>query len=855
MSPLHSITGLVFVVSPAVGFQQSNEWVRAPMVVADEFHRFERLLDFNGDGVPDALDWWWTSIYHDGVKVHGWSNDGSGKLTASWQLDLANLNGDAYSSATGDLDNDGRDDFALSFYNDVYLFLSRDPKPQQWTKLSTTLGVVGVVIADFNQDGWNDIATWDQYRIEIFENPGNGQPPQQVESYNPGGGGENLRFCEVNGDSTPDLMFVRGVTILLLKIIDCQVVAQTLYVHGLNAERVPVAGDVDQDGDQDIVVFDMTRYAVLRRTGSIFVPEAIRDGGPATDFADIDGDGDPDGVCCGGGDGLERNQWTSTYRMSLNDGTGGFAPAIEVQGLGAHHLAGVADLDLDGDLDFVGGRCVLFGRGPFTADPIATFSASTLTAATTVDYDRDSDPDFGLSLASVLRNDGRGQVESKAPSIPAPPPGTRFEGSGFLGDFDGDGDVDLIVSHKTSGGQFLAMRLIANQGGGGFLDAGDAAAPGVDFNWTTYPPLRNNPDYAVAADGDGDGDVDLFVTNKDDTWTWWNQGAGFFQTGPFFDESLQAIAHLNGDSHVDLVLMTPYPGYRLGVGSGTFSDAVLLPGMGPMDPTSDVMAVADFTGDGFADVCAADEINGFVVLCVNDGNAGFTSERVAYGLDIVAWSRRVLAADLDGDGRNDLLAWPRTVSPDTAIVRLRNAAGTGFLPEVQFVVDPGTFTDVDGDGDADLVGKNLHLGTRFEAPRAGYRRQYGEGAPGSGGAVPVLGASGPFRTGQSAELVLSGAVGGTFALLVFGLNESDHADFPKPGIQSYCDPWLGWFLIPVSGPPGVPGAGLSRLPYSVPAQAAGYSFFHQVLVYDPGAPYRLSATNGLELHYRFPYPP
>ena len=55
-------------------------------------------------------------------------------------------------------------------------------------------------------------------------------------------------------------------------------------------------------------------------------------GGPATHLIDVDGDGDLDGLCCGGGSGPYPNEGSSTFQVALNDGAGVFAPAFPIAG-------------------------------------------------------------------------------------------------------------------------------------------------------------------------------------------------------------------------------------------------------------------------------------------------------------------------------------------------------------------------------------------------------------------------------------------------------------------------------------------------------------------------------------------
>ena len=66
------------------------------------------------------------------------------------------------------------------------------------------------------------------------------------------------------------------------------------------------------------------------------------------------------------------------------------------------------------------------------------------------------------------------------PRLPAAPPGTFWQMEGYRGDFDGDGDTDLIVAHQDPY-SFLGMRLFKNTGGGAFVDGGYALPAGTGF--------------------------------------------------------------------------------------------------------------------------------------------------------------------------------------------------------------------------------------------------------------------------------------------------------------------------------------------------------------------------------------
>ena len=145
------------------------------------------------------------------------------------------------------------------------------------------------------------------------------------------------------------------------------------------------------------------------------------------------------------------------------------------------------------------------------------------------------------------------------------------------------------------------------------------------------------------------------------------------------------VADINGDGHPDIVHGPPRkggstPALFLGDGKGhwrRWAEATF-PSI-PFD-YGDV-AVADFNGDGKADLAIASHLRGITVL-VGDGKGGFTPW--SQGIDFeggdqdrpVFTSRAIAPVDWNGDGRIDLLVWGE--GPRLATARVEGGGGADF---------------------------------------------------------------------------------------------------------------------------------------------------------------------------------
>jgi hypothetical protein len=167
------------------------------------------IADFNHDGVPDVV----TADYH-GNSVSVLLNTGGGTLTAAASYPTVE-GGETSNLAVGDLNGDGNLDVVATNPQraSISAFLG-SATGMLSPAITTTLGIVGntspysSAIADFDGDGFNDVAVGEVTTGPISVLLGNGdgtfKPPVL---YPPGGVGSYIIFtADLNLDGKPDLV-------------------------------------------------------------------------------------------------------------------------------------------------------------------------------------------------------------------------------------------------------------------------------------------------------------------------------------------------------------------------------------------------------------------------------------------------------------------------------------------------------------------------------------------------------------------------------------------------------------------------------------------------------------------------
>jgi len=217
----------------------------------------------------------------------------------------------------------------------------------------------------------------------------------------------------------------------------------------------------------------------------------------------------------------------------------------------------------------------------------------------------------------------------------------------------------------------------------------------------------------AAADITGDGSLDLVVADAGTGLYWFeNDGSGHFMRHTIHirtDEFLErhAIADINGDGQPEIVIVDnlngsllcfEYNGDPRDCRSWTYHYIT----EGGLPGAYDV-TIADLDGDGDLDVAASSwrKGNRFVWFENKDG------QWVQHGVeDDIAETRTICAADIDGDGKMDLLG---TALVGNQVVWYENPGDPVHEPWKKHVIDTvpqpthGHPVDMDGDGDMDVV--------------------------------------------------------------------------------------------------------------------------------------------------------
>ena len=358
-----------------------------------------------------------------------------------------------------------------------------------------------------------------------------------------------------------------------------------------------------------------------------------------------------------------------TYDANLGDGPGSPSGLRVISGVFSE-LTGL-EITIDTAVDIVPGFVPRLGittstPGPTTAAHLFHLERGAYPQAVTIS-------DGSVHISRIVSTESGLEVEGWTVIS-----GEEVEAL-VAGDFDGDGDGDLITT-----GDDHTVVWFQNNG-----------------NFTPEDLDPDGGDSIVIGDIDGDGDLDVVAADDDDDLLLLiGDGTGEFEDGEIEIEVGGALLleDLDGDGDLDLFVGNEgsgEPHFLMGVNGQLIPLAAHpIPGPGVSGAV-----VGDFDRDGIIDIALSRE-NGDVEVWLGEGGFAFSSS----GATIATSATSIETADLDSDGALDLV-----ILADGSIIGCFNAGSGNFslptpLTDWQISLTGGFgLGDFDLDGDIDAI--------------------------------------------------------------------------------------------------------------------------------------------------------
>lgn len=340
---------------------------------------------------------------------------------------------------------------------------------------------------------------------------------------------------------------------------------------------------------------------------------------------------------------------------------------------------------------------------PDFSNPIITKIDNSPNKFLTGDFNGDGNIDVVVATAgkvSLLLGNGTGNF--KKGNTYAVPSTTKDMA---VGDFNGDGVKDLAV--LSSDYMDSKVSLLLGDGKGKFTDGGSTSIAGVSGSDLVVAKLNGDKydDLAISKNTFLSTDDGISVLlNKGDGKATFLAATNFALAG---DPTDIATGDFNGDKVKDLVTVNSNSAsVLLGKGAGTYGTATdyKLPYSISTDPT---VAVADLNKDGFDDIVAQGSYDSTVSVLLADGSGSF-APAVGFGRSYV---QDIAIGDIDKDGNLDLVGVAYSSIGNSSISLLLGDGKGNFGPTIDFNTGSQTqiqiaLANINKDGKLDVVTSN-----------------------------------------------------------------------------------------------------------------------------------------------------
>jgi hypothetical protein len=572
------------------------------------------LGDVNEDGHTDIV-----AVAGSDRAVWVLFNDGNGVFTNRFEALSLNSGGSFKSLDIGDVNDDGHIDAVVTQPGDssAYVFLGDgEGNFTESGSHGTGNDVRDVLLADLDGDDDLDIATADfaDDTVSMLPNNGNGvfanRTSETIEDV--GDGPTALAHGDLTGDGLPELVtanYYDGSVTVLRNAADAGLIdfsgRDDFELLAGNITTDVALGDMDNDGNLDIVAGSDTYVTILRGAGDANFRTRERYDLPSAALAltTVNNDHNLDIVAV--------RSLTQDVVVALNLGSGALT------GLNAKapvwspaRALVVGDLNNDGREDAIVGS------------------------------------EASSRSVSILLNAGDAYLRSREYTI----------GNGVtdlkLGDVNEDGHTDILAV----AGSDRAIWVLFNDGNGVFTNRFEALSLNSGGSFSSLD----------VGDVNDDGHLDAVVTQPGDRYVfvYLGDGAGAFTQSGQHEVGNDArdviLADLDGDSDLDIATadhndntVSMLPNNGNGVFANRTSETIEDVGSGPV-----ALAYGDLTGDGLPELVTANEYDYSVTVLRNVSDSGLIdfSGRDDFDVRTPSTVYDVALADLDADGNLDILA-------------------------------------------------------------------------------------------------------------------------------------------------------------------------------------------------------
>jgi hypothetical protein len=620
----------------AILLNDANGGLSAPRLYTSGAHPSSMAIaDFNSDGIPDLIA---ANEGSNDVALLAGRSDGTFEDAVHFAAGLS-----PRSVAAADLNGDGFPDLAVADFagNNITILLGDGHGTfHTGDSIPAGNGPSFILAGDFNEDGVQDLAILNQLDQTVSILLGNGSGNYMPSQIGSGiGGVVSLAAGHILGGAHIDLILQSGSDLHLLAGAGDGTFSSRITLAGSAAPQSLLFGDFNGDGRIDLAAADMS--GVL----SVFTGSAGT--AAARSAAQV---GTTEILAASDSPALTLHQRTmlltgntgSSVTLSSSSPSSNLGQAVTL-------TAVVSPQAATGKVTFYSGTSIL-GIQKVSSGQAQLTTSLMPSGANSLQARYSGDATYAGSISSAVA-----QAVTVLPMTDTPFASTSFNAGAtpytvVAADFNNDGKIDLAVTNNTSTG---GVSVFLGNGSGGFT-----AATGSPFGSGTLP-------YGlVAVDLNGDGNVDLAFTNANSAGgvtVLLGNGSGAFTTLGTYPtgqtpESV-AAGDFNNDGIPDLAVANMTDGtvsILLGNGDGSLSPAsVPTVAVGGTTPNPVSVAIADFNGDGNADIVTANSGNGTISVLLGDGTGEFTAATNS-PFSAGAQPVSVAAADLNGDGKPDL---------------------------------------------------------------------------------------------------------------------------------------------------------------------------------------------------------